>query len=83
MADRPQTRTPKLIRMQTIFRFIAALWCACALALPAHAIDGTVTGGKINPLPIAISPEGNQASRSREPATCINGRNWRKAVSRR
>ncbi|MFO1034365.1 MAG: Tol-Pal system beta propeller repeat protein TolB [Hyphomicrobiales bacterium] len=37
-------------------RLAALLVGLLLLALPAAAIDGTVSGGKINPLPIAVAP---------------------------
>jgi len=35
---------------------VALCLSLCVAVLPAHAVTGDVTGGRINPLPIAISP---------------------------
>lgn len=37
-------------------RFLAVLFCLAFAALPAAALDVDVSGGKINPLPIAVAP---------------------------
>jgi TolB protein len=46
----------RMIDVRALLGAVAALVSLCFLALPASAFDATVTGGKINPLPIAIAP---------------------------
>ncbi|WP_415008598.1 Tol-Pal system beta propeller repeat protein TolB [Aestuariivirga sp.] len=45
-----------LIRTKALLAMVCALFCAVSFSIPAYAIQGVIDGGKVSPMPIAISP---------------------------
>ena len=66
-----QRRLPQAseIFMKSIFRFFVLIIVAVTAASSAFAVTGTVTGGKIDPLPIAITPFLADAASQNDAAT--------------